>query len=178
MYCYSYSLTSQLPRYDHGLPAIAQTPAYFRANKHRSPETSTTGPIQYTFSTPLNTYAYWHTLPGVMENFNTFMNGHFAGKRLSWLEWFPMQQEVVDGFDESVSDVLFVDVGGGRGHAANAVRRKFPEIKGKVVVQDLPEVIDDVRGLDERVELVKHDFFQAQPIKGKGLFCVFRLFRC
>ena len=34
-------------------------------------------------------------------------------------------------------DALFVDVAGGNGHQAIAFRKMFPDVKGRVVVQDL-----------------------------------------
>jgi hypothetical protein len=132
--------------------------------------TSTTGPLQYANKTSLKSYTFWKTLPGVVENFNTFMTGHFAGKHLPWLEWFPADQLIISGFDENVSPYMFVDVGGGRGHEANAVRKKFFDAKGIVAIEDLPDVIDDQRDLDERIERIKHDFFQPQPIKGRRIF--------
>lgn len=153
-------------RYDQGLPVLASAPAYFRQNHYRSPTSSTTGPLQFANNTSLDTYAYWQTLPGVAENFNTFMDGHFAGKRLSWLEWFPAQQEIIDGFDKDVSPFLLIDVGGGRGHEVNALKTRFPGAEGKVVLEDLPDVIDDVRDIDDSIERIKYDFFEPQPIKG------------
>jgi hypothetical protein len=165
----STDISSPANRYDQGLPVLVSAPAYFKQNAYHSPSTSKTGPLQFAHNTPLDTYSYWQTLPGVAENFNTFMNGHFAGKRLSWLEWFPAEQEIISGFDSAKSPYLFIDVGGGRGHEANLLKLKFPSAKGKIVVEDLPDVIDDVRHIDSSIELQKYNFFEPQPLKGTSL---------
>jgi len=63
--------------------------------------------------------------------------------------------------------VLLVDVAGGRGHDIQAFKKAFPNKKGRLVLEDLPAVIDDISELDEGIERVKYDFFTPQPIKGE-----------
>jgi hypothetical protein len=60
---------------------------------------------------------------------------------------------------------LLVDIGGGRGHDLEAFGKKFPNAKGKLVLQDLPP-IDDISELDQSIMRMKYDFFTEQPIKG------------
>ncbi|KAI9757584.1 MAG: hypothetical protein M4579_003396 [Chaenotheca gracillima] len=150
--------------YDQSLPVLATAPSYFKKRGYRPPESSTAGPLQFANGTSLDTYQYWETLPGVIENFNTFMEGHFAGKRLSWLEWFPLKQRVIDGASPAGSSILFVDVGGGRGHEAKAVKTEYPHAPGRIVLQDLPHVVEDVR--DNSIEVAKYNFFEPQPLQG------------
>ena len=62
--------------------------------------------------------------------------------------------------------VLMVDVGGGRGHdLLELAKRKGPE-HGRLILQDLPEVIADAPEL-ELVESMGYDFFTPQPVKGR-----------
>jgi hypothetical protein len=89
------------------------------------------------------------------------------GSRPSWFNWFPIQSNILSGFTQNDDDVLMVDIGGGRGHDLESFISKFPQIKGRFVLEDLPAVIDDTRDLNQRIEQVKHDFFNPQPIKGK-----------
>ena len=88
------------------------------------------------------------------------------GSRPSWIEWFPVEQNVLRGAKEDSDAVLVVDVAGGRGHDLEAFRRRFPDAKGRMVLQDLPSVISDINGLDSRIESMAHDMFLPQPIKG------------
>ena len=74
----------------------------------------------------------------------------------------------MDGFDASSDGKLLVDVAGGRGHDIDAFRRKFPDIStpGRLVVEDLPQVIGDIHDLDSFIERVGFDLFDSQPVKG------------
>lgn len=100
--------------------------------------------------------------------------------RLGWVDWFPVKDVCLDGFDASKGNYCFVDVGAGKGHEAELVLKKYPESRGKFIVEDLPFVIDDITELDERIERLPHDFTKAQPIKGKDiqLFADTRLTSC
>jgi hypothetical protein len=76
---------------------------------------------------------------------------------------------LIDGFGETIDDVLFVDVGGSVGHDVMAFWKKFPDAKGALVVEDLEEILEKIEEgtLDADVRKVAHDFFTPQPIKGK-----------
>lgn len=143
-------------------------PAYFKSNSYQTPKSMYDGPFQYAFDTKEQCFEYWSKKPGVMENFNTFMQGLFGTPmRLGWTDWFPAKEAVLDGFDESRSEYAFVDVGGGRGHEGEAVLKKYPGVKGRFVVEDLPFVINDIENLNPRIERLAHDFTQPQPVKGE-----------
>jgi len=67
--------------------------------------------------------------------------------------------------------VVFVDVGGGRGHAILAIHDEFPGLPlGRFVLQDREETIEAVVAEGhpqmEEVQKVAIDFFVAQPTKG------------
>ena len=82
-------------------------------------------------------------------------------------------------FDEELRDVgenevAIVDCGGGRGDFLRRVKEKWPGIKGRFVLQDLPGVVAGV-GSDVKessIECTAHDFFQPQPVKGKWIHYV------
>ena len=85
---------------------------------------------------------------------------------------------VMKGFDWSAYDgATFVDIGGSHGLVGFEIARALPSFH--VVIQDLPEVIAEVRDsvpeeLSERVTFMAHDFFQEQPAKD-AQFYFFRL---
>ena len=62
--------------------------------------------------------------------------------------------------------VTFVDVGGGRGQAVQALREENPDLPGRFVVQDLEHVLSAYDASELGSEAMAHDFFTAQPIKG------------
>ena len=67
---------------------------------------------------------------------------------------------------EGDDDVLIVDVAGGHGHYLETFRQRFPDAKGRMLLQDLPHIISDVQHLNPRIESMAHDMFLPQPIEG------------
>jgi hypothetical protein len=45
-------------------------------------------------------------------------------------------------------------------------RRKYNDAPGRLVLQDLPVVIDAIKDLDPKIERMNHDFHTEQPVKG------------
>ncbi|KAL9096998.1 MAG: hypothetical protein Q9165_000962 [Trypethelium subeluteriae] len=144
---------------------MAGMPKYFRTNGYRCPTDPLDGPFQYAFQTKREAFNYWHQFPSILENFNTFMEG-VRGSRHHWIEWFPVQERILTGFEGHQDDVLLIDIAGGRGHDIEAFRHKFSEVKGKLILQDLPAVISDIKMLDENIQRQEYDFFTPQTVQG------------
>lgn len=68
---------------------------------------------------------------------------------------------------------FFVDVGGGHGHQCIQLGKIYPNVLGRLILQDLPQAIDQLPAI-EGVKAQAHDFFQKQPILGQ-LPTVYRL---
>ena len=83
------------------------------------------------------------------------------GRGEEWFECYPVEQRLRADGDKP----LLVDIGGGLGHDLIALKAKFSNIPGKLIVQDLPIVIDHVKDLPPGIEAMKHDFFSPQPVK-------------
>ncbi|KAI9691358.1 MAG: hypothetical protein M1820_009737 [Bogoriella megaspora] len=158
--------------FDRGMIPVAKMPEYFQRSGYTLPQDEVSGPQQFGFGTQLESYAFWATKEGWLESFNTYMTGAITAERTHWTEWFPVEERVVEGFrSEEGEGVLYVDVGGGRGHDVEAFRRKVGEVvKGRLVLEDLPGVIEDVGQLDEKVEKVEQDFFEEQKVKGARVY--------
>lgn len=150
-------------------------PQFFKDTQYRQPEDPRKGLFQYTFGTDKTAFEYWSQMPAVMDNFNTCMTG-IRGSRPSWIEWYPVEDCILkSGTSTNASDVLLVDIAGGRGHDVQAFGRKFSKYSGRLVLQDLPDVIGDIKSLDERIERVEYDFFTPQPIYGQYTILLFSL---
>ena len=91
------------------------------------------------------------------------------GEEPAWLSWFPVTERILEG--ARPGGVVLVDVGGGRGHDVGAFRRRmgpvFPE-GGRVVLEDLPAVLEDAGKLEGGVERVEYDFFTPQVVLGES----------
>lgn len=61
---------------------------------------------------------------------------------------------------------VLVDIGGSTGQQAKLLVTQHPELAGRVVVQDREETIKGAPASKD-VELMAHDFFNPQPVKGK-----------
>ena len=64
-----------------------------------------------------------------------------------------------------------VDVGGGLGHEIAGLHSKFPDLPGKLVLQDQPSVIDEATRKGElpgAVRAAAHDFFAPMPDEFRG----------
>lgn len=85
-------------------------------------------------------------------------------KAAHWADWFPVQKQILD--DSSTDGPLVVDIGGGRGHDIIGFKERFPSTAGRLVLEDLPTVIENIQTPDKDVQIIKHDFFSPQPIKG------------
>ena len=101
-----------------------------------------------------------------MTDFNDLMEG----QRINRIEWYTfVDVENVLFKDQDTSDpnaALFVDIGGNRGQNVEAFRKLYPNAQGKIVLQDLPPVIADVKELDINIVRMGYDFFSPQPIIG------------
>lgn len=89
------------------------------------------------------------------------------------------QPQFLHGFDIALSSedlqrgrAQFVDVGGAVGHQCIAFRENYPELKGAVILQDLPFIIDlsrdNPRIAELNITLEPHDFMQPQTEKARG----------
>lgn len=64
-------------------------------------------------------------------------------------------------------DVLLVDIGGGKGHDLISFKNYFPDIKGRLVLQEVPTVINSItEPLPSKFEALAHNFFDEQTVKG------------
>lgn len=102
------------------------------------------------------------------ERFNNLMSGYRQG-RPSWMDkgFFPVESILFNEFDPSSGDgALLVDIGGNVGHDLEEFRSKHPAHPGKLVLQDLQRVINQIETLDESIVRMPYDFYTENPIKG------------
>lgn len=76
---------------------------------------------------------------------------------------YPYEQEL--GHDTGDDDVVLVDVGGGRGQILVDVHKFLPNLKGRLVLEDLPPTFINFKA-PPGIELVPCSFFDPQPIIG------------
>lgn len=80
--------------------------------------------------------------PEVKKWSDAHMDGRRDQLRLPWHEIYPAASELdVKGYQEPHEPPVLVDVGGNTGYDAADFKAKNPHIKGRCVVEDLPETL-------------------------------------
>jgi hypothetical protein len=83
---------------------------------------------------------------------------------------FPFREEL-SKLGPKDDTVLVVDVGGGLGHATKQIKELIGDLKGRVILQDRPIVIEDIKEDLGEIEKMGHDFFTPNPVKGRSHLC-------
>ncbi|KAL9599999.1 MAG: hypothetical protein Q9219_003468 [cf. Caloplaca sp. 3 TL-2023] len=123
------------------------------------------------------------------QNFKTDTQGKFAWHKamstdLDFFPWAKQHPEKLGWFQKLMSvprdgewfDVIpftndspvdraqFVDIGGNIGHQCRRLKAKYPDLKGRIICQDLEETIKSAPPMVPGVEMMAHDFFLPQPV--------------
>lgn len=119
-------------------------------------------PFQKAHDTSLSAFEWLNQRPDQMDYFNNAMKVWAAGMPNVFDELPTLQAKMSEGKENVVA---FVDVGGNIGHQCEAALRSFPELKGRIVLQDLPKVIQEAPE-QEGVTRMAQDIFEKQQIQG------------
>lgn len=88
----------------------------------------------------------------------------------NWFDLVDFRQEILHGHDTDPSVPLFVDVGGAMGQQSIFFKNSYPDLQGRVIVQDQAQVVRQIEATPlpgfKGIEAMAHDFFKPQPIKG------------
>ncbi|KAI8300769.1 O-methyltransferase mpaG [Colletotrichum sp. SAR11_240] len=149
------------------MEALAKFHEFAKKTNYREPHDVFNSPLQYGYSTKLDCFSHFAANAPYDMQFAQHMGAYRQG-RPSWMDkgFYPVKERLLDGFDHSEDGVLLVDVGGSFGHDIDEFRKKYPKAPGRLVLQDLPSVINQIDKLDNTIERMGHDFFDEQPIKG------------
>lgn len=155
--------------YDITRPAFNCFPEYFKANEYKDSVTALNGPFQHAFcpKEPMHFFPWLQANPPNLDLFAAFMSAYRAGHKNWWdVGVYPVHERLVEGFDASASDVLLVDMGGGRGHDLDQLLTVHQQRPGRVILQDLEPVIETIEDKEaKQYEAQVHDFFTPQTIK-------------
>ncbi|BCS10681.1 O-methyltransferase [Aspergillus luchuensis] len=139
---------------------------YFEARGYRNPQDAYDTTFQLAFGTKEHYFEWIQHNPEELHAFNTVMEiGNRSLEGVQWYDYYPWQENLAT--TDNTNRVLLVDIGGGKGHDLSGFKRKFPEVKNPLIVQDLPGVIGDIQEpLIQGVNAVGHNMFDPQPVKG------------
>ncbi|KXX73761.1 Demethylsterigmatocystin 6-O-methyltransferase [Madurella mycetomatis] len=149
------------------LSAVASLPSWLAERQWQTPNDIFNGPYQAAFNTSLNFFEWLQAHPPYGMQFNRHMGGYRQG-RPSWMDadFYPVQERLIADLETAADAVLLVDIGGGIGHDLDEFRRKHPHAPGRLILQDLPIVIEQAGTLHEKIEPMGYDFHTEQPVVG------------
>ena len=142
---------------------LAQLPEYFQKYGYKNPTDIGAGPFQFAMNYQGTYFEWLKANPIQQETFNRMMAITRIERGEQWFNFFPTEERF--GATDH-SQAVLVDIGGGLGHDLAAFHARFPNLPGRLVLQDLPEVINNIQELNPAIERNIYDFFTPQPIKG------------
>ncbi|KAJ5843574.1 uncharacterized protein N7525_001315 [Penicillium rubens] len=161
---YSDAFPLMTRRFTKGIMVL---PAFLKKNNYQNPTSPTDTAFQMGYETDMGFFGHVQQEPLTAKQFNNHMSVYAQG-RVRWMDpgFYPIQEQLIDGVMIGEDDVLLVDVGGSFGHDLSGFHRKWPGLPGRLVLQDLPEVVASVKDLHPSIEVTSHDFFTEQPVRG------------
>jgi hypothetical protein len=142
---------------------ISALPSYFAKNGYKSPDDAFDAPFQFARNTKLHAFEWLATQSRLQHAFNVLMTVARGGPNdQKWFDYYPAASKLQV---TSPSDVLLVDIGGGVGHDVIAFQKRYPDLRGQYIVQDIPVVVESITSLPTGITAQKHDFFSPQPVK-------------
>ncbi|KAK5989787.1 Flavin-dependent halogenase aclH [Cladobotryum mycophilum] len=139
-----------------GNPAFQALPDFLKETGYKN--LTETSALQKGLDTELGLFPWLEQHPDVLRDFQSLMG---VPKEGNCLDVIPLDYSVSSGHEGPV----FVDIGGNTGQQAARLLSKYPELAGRVVVQDREENVKSAPGV-KGVQLMAHDFFTPQPVKG------------
>ncbi|KAL8930414.1 MAG: hypothetical protein Q9208_000598 [Pyrenodesmia sp. 3 TL-2023] len=151
--------------FDHCGPSLINLPGYLKRNGYKVPQDVAVGPFADAWG-GRNTWALYGAEPARGAIFHSFMTKWKEGTR-KWTETYPAKTRLCEAIEGSANAVLLVDIGGGSGHVLKDFVKDPTHRTGRLILQDRPNALGDAEELEEQgIEVMAHDFFATQPIKG------------
>ncbi|CAL5871019.1 uncharacterized protein PFLUO_LOCUS5261 [Penicillium psychrofluorescens] len=147
--------------YDITLPTLAKLPEYLRLHNYKNPQEYSKSPMQWAVGESqfewLAKNKHHQTL------FNSYMSSRREGKPV-WFDVYPVER-LLDGAISSCPEAVFlVDIGGNQGHDLSKFHTRYPEVPGRLILQDLPKIVSGAQK-HPGIERMGYSFLDPQPIK-------------
>lgn len=142
-------------------PQYQDLPSVLAETKYENLSDNTQTVFNKTFKTSLPVFLWFLQHPEAFNHFNKYMGAQRVGMP-TWLDVYPVKDETSTWAPQKP---VFVDVGGGFGHQCAALQAQYPDLRGQIILQDLPQALAHAMPLPN-VKIMEHDFFQPQPVKG------------
>ena len=146
----------------HFYMILSKLPDYFQQKGWKNPDNVYDGPFQFAMGTKRHYFDFLASKPYYQQAFNTVMTISHRRRGQNWFNFFPVEEKLRV---ENASHPLLVDVGGSQGGDIIAFKEKYPDLPGRLILQDLPIVIEAAEDIPPGIEAQGYDFFEEQPVK-------------
>ena len=145
-------------------PQYTELPAFLRKTKYENPTDVMHTVIQdaYKLDEGDEAFDWLQKDTRKLAIFQKFMSIRRQGAKETWLSVHPVEEETKTWNPDKA---VFVNIGGNIGMQNAEFKEKYPDVPGRVVLQDRPENIAKAIQTPG-VENIAYDFFTPQPIKG------------
>ncbi|KAK7403402.1 hypothetical protein QQX98_010815 [Neonectria punicea] len=144
-------------------------PDCFAEHKYKEINDMHNGIFQKAFGTNLSCYEYLVHEPKLQGYMQDAMKLHQPEG--DWLSVLPLDDEVKKWQVSDPDRVLFVDIGGGMGHQCIRLREKYPDVPGRVILQDMPITVDRIpKPMPHGIEAMPYNFDEPQQIKNAKFY--------
>lgn len=153
-------------------PAIQAFPSFLAENNYQDITSNKKTAFQKGFNTELTGFQWMAQNP---KQFGALQKIMTALQSSDWMEGFDILNKAARAFSSGQAEKVFlVDVGGGHGHQALQLLGRCPNLHGHIVLQDLPQAVDQLPPLDG-VRAMAQDFFETQTIEGANFYYMRRV---
>lgn len=142
-------------------PAFQALPDFLKETGYKNQ--ASTGAFQKGLDTDMGLFPWLKQRPDALKDFQSLMG---VPKEGNCLDVLPLGESLSSS--ESIADQtrpVLVDIGGNTGQQAAKMLAKYPDLAGRVVVQDREETVNSAPAA-KGVEMMAHDFLNPQPVRG------------
>ncbi|GAT29890.1 O-methyltransferase [Aspergillus luchuensis] len=171
----NYTKALSLPQIGNGYLGLAGCLKYHEFSRKRgwiNPTNPEDTSLMDAYGTDKDLFSRVNEL-GYGKHLNDYLGGYNLGRRW-WIhpDIYPVKERLINGADPSPDASFLVDIGGNVGHDLERFRAAFPDAPGKLILQDLPMMIGQVKNLDSSIVRMEYDFRDEQPVKGSRAYYI------
>ena len=144
-------------------PIFQELPDYLAETDYNNITDNAKTVIQKAYHMDLPGFIWFPSQPKRFAYFQQVMTVQREGA-LDWLSVFPVEREI-GAWSAEPNKALLIDIGGGFGHQCLAFKARYPNLPGRIILQDIPQTLEHVQPMAS-VEKMVHNFFEPQAIKG------------
>jgi hypothetical protein len=152
--------------HDEFAPPFVKMYEFFREHGFKTPNSELVNPFCFAHRTGDKTiWQYIGQYPDRLATLNYGMGAQ--GTAAAWtVGIYPFATELGQTTTDD-DTVLVIDIGGGKGQATKQIKALVGDLKGKIILQERPEVIAEITDPLPGVDIMEYDFFTPQPVQGK-----------